>query len=106
MTRIVCLCGSVRFKEDFDKENWAFTISGDIILQPGCWDHDSFHEDNEYMKQSKRDLDRLHKEKIDLADMVYIINKDGYIGPSTQSEIEYAESKGKWIEYMEEPKEK
>jgi len=99
--RIVCLCGSVRFKKEFDETNWAFTLSGDIVLQPGCWDHDSFHEDNAYMKQYKIDLDKLHKAKIDLADMVYIINKDGYIGESTRSEIEYAKSKGKWIEYME-----
>jgi len=102
MTRIVCLCGSVRFKEEFDKENWAFTLSGDIVLQPGCWEHAQFHEDNRYSQQCKERLDRLHKEKIDLADLVYIINKDGYIGESTRSEIEYAKSKGKEIKYMEE----
>jgi len=101
MTRIVCLCGSVRFKEDFDKENWAFTLSGDIVLQPGCWNHDEFHEGSEYMKSCKKRLDELHKRKIDLADLVYIINKDGYIGKSTHSEIEYAKAQGKQIKYME-----
>lgn len=103
--KIVCLCGSVRFKEDFDKANWAFTLSGDIVLQPGCWEHVEFHEDTPYMRQTKEKLDKLHKSKIDLADMVYIINRDGYIGPSTQSEIEYAKSKGKDIHYMEEVEE-
>jgi len=102
MTRIICLCGSVRFKEEFDKANWAFTISGDIVVQPGCWEHAEFHEDNYYSQQMKERLDRLHKAKIDLADMIYIINRGGYIGPSTRSEIEYAESKDKWIVYMEE----
>ncbi len=100
--RIVCLCGSVRFKEEFDAENWAFTMSGDIVLQPGCWNHQEFHEGSEYMRSCKKALDELHKRKIDLADLVFIINKDGYIGESTRSEIEYAKSKGKWIMYLEE----
>lgn len=100
--RIVCLCGSVRFKEEFDLQNWAFTLSGDIVLQPGCWNHKAFHEGSEYMKSCKKGLDELHKRKIDLADLVFIINKDGYIGESTRSEIEYAKSKGKWIMYLEE----
>ena len=99
--RIICLCGSVRFKKDFEEADWAFTMSGDIVVQPGCWNHAQFHEDNKYMQDCKVSLDKLHKKKIDLADMVYIINKDGYIGESTRSEIEYAESKNKWIAYME-----
>ena len=40
--------------------------------------------------------------KIDLADEVFVINKDGYIGESTKREIEYAKAKGKPIFYSEE----
>ena len=68
--RIVCLCGSVRFKEDFKLADWAFTLSGDIIVQPGCWEHAQFHEDTPYMRHTKEKLDKLHKKKIDLADLV------------------------------------
>ena len=35
-------------------------------------------------------LDDIHKRKIDMADAIYVINKDGYVGMSTQSEILYA----------------
>jgi len=46
-------------------------------------------------------LDIMHKRKIDLAQSIYVINRDGYIGRSTRSEIEYAKAAGKEIYYME-----
>ena len=46
-------------------------------------------------------LDDIHKRKIDMADEIFVINKDGYIGQSTKSEIEYAEKTGKKINYLE-----
>jgi len=49
-------------------------------------------------------LDTLHLRKIDLADEVFVVNKDGYIGDSTRHEIEYAQSKGKPVRYLEELK--
>jgi hypothetical protein len=39
-------------------------------------------------------MDELHLRKIDLAQEVFILNKDDYIGPSTKAEIEYAQAKG------------
>ena len=46
-------------------------------------------------------LDDMHKRKIDMADEVFIINVGGYIGSSTQSEIEYAMKAGKQVRYLE-----
>ncbi len=46
-------------------------------------------------------LDEMHKQKIDMSDEIYVINLNGYIGESTKSEIEYANSKGKNISYLE-----
>ena len=45
-------------------------------------------------------LDDIHKRKIDMADEIFVINKDGYIGQSTKSEIEYAKKTGKKINYL------
>ncbi|MFA5302367.1 MAG: hypothetical protein WC395_06755, partial [Bacteroidales bacterium] len=50
---------------------------------------------------TKEMLDNMHKRKIDLAQAIYVINRDGYIGGSTRSEIEYAKAAGKEIFYME-----
>ena len=36
-----------------------------------------------------------------MSDAIYVINKDGYIGESTASEIAWAEELGKEIIYME-----
>ena len=46
-------------------------------------------------------LDDMHKRKIDMADAIYVINKDGYIGASTRNEIQYALRTGKHVIYME-----
>ena len=46
-------------------------------------------------------VDEVHKRKIDLADKIFVINIDGYIGESTKSEIAYAKRMGKLIEYLE-----
>ena len=37
-----------------------------------------------------------------MSDAIYVINKDGYIGTSTKSEIEYAKKLGLEIMYYQE----
>ena len=46
-------------------------------------------------------LDKLHKQKIDISDAIYVVNIDGYTGNSTKSEIEYAKQNGKEIIFHE-----
>ncbi len=55
------------------------------------------------LTKTKEMLDDMHKRKIDLADSIYVINVGGYVGESTRSEIDYAESHGKKVIYLEEP---
>ena len=43
----------------------------------------------------------MHKRKIDMADEIFVINKNGYIGSSTKSEIQYAIDLRKPVKYME-----
>ena len=50
----------------------------------------------------KEMLDDIHKRKIDMADEIFVINVDGYIGSSTRSEIDYALAMGKPVKYLEE----
>ena len=95
--KIITLCGSTRFKEDFERVNKELTLQGNIVISVGCFGHsgDSFTDEQKIM------LDDIHKRKIDMADAIYVINKDGYIGSSTKSEIKYALERGKQIIYME-----
>ena len=98
---IVCLCGSTRFKEDFIY--WAkwFTLEGYIVVMPMIFGHSG----DQITQLQKKQLDALHKAKIKKSDIVFIINKDNYIGESTRSEIKYAESLNKKILYLEDFKE-
>ena len=53
------------------------------------------------LTKTKEMLDDMHKRKIDMADEIFVINVNGYIGDSTKSEIEYAKRTGKIVNYLE-----
>ena len=93
---VITLCGSTRFKEDFERVNRELTLKGFVVISVGCFGHsgDTFTEEDKIM------LDEIHKQKIDMADAIYVINRDNYIGESTRSEIEYAKQHDKAIMYM------
>ncbi len=59
-----------------------------------------------YTDEEANILDKMHKEKIKISDAILVVNVDGYIGNSTQSEIEYAKSLNKEIIYYTDLKEK
>ena len=96
---VVCLCGSTRFKADFIVANFRETMRGKIVLTVGWFSH-ADAEAYTPTPAEKAALDELHKRKIDLSDEVLVINRDGYIGESTRSEIEYAKSRRIPIRYM------
>ena len=95
--KVITLCGSTKFKDEFMEVQKQLTLAGFIVLSVGCFGHsgDKFSDDQ------KRMLDDMHKRKIDISDAIFVVNKNGYIGPSTRSEIEYAKSQGKDIKYLE-----
>ena len=96
--KIVTLCGSTKFKEEFFKANERLTLSGYIVLSVGFF----MHSDSRIIDAAvKEQLDELHKRKIDISDSILVLNVGGYIGESTQSEITYALSQGKDVEYLE-----
>lgn len=96
---VITLCGSTRFKEQFERVNKELTLAGKIVISVGCFGHagDIFTDEQKLM------LDDIHKRKIDMSDGIFVINVDGYIGNSTKSEIAYAISKNKKVEYLVPP---
>jgi hypothetical protein len=96
--KIITLCGSTKFKDEFIAEQKRLTIEGNIVLSVGLFGHSG---DNEVWSESTKEmLDDMHKRKIDLADEIFVINVGGYIGSSTRSEIEYATETGKLVSYL------
>ena len=97
--KIVTLCGSTKFKDEFYEAQKKLTLEGKIVLSVAMFGHSG---DNEVWSEGVKEmLDDMHKRKIDMADEIFVINKNGYIGSSTKSEIEYATKTNKEINYLE-----
>lgn len=106
--KVITLCGSTRFKDDFMKVQKELTLKGNIVISVGLFEHSGDNEVWEDMKEgtltsTKIMLDNMHKRKIDMADEIYIINVGGYIGESTKSEIDYAKQNNKKVKYLVQP---
>jgi hypothetical protein len=96
--KVITLCGSTKFKDAFLEAQKQLTLQGIIVISVGLFGHSG---DNEvWTEETKEMLDDMHKRKIDMADEIYVVNVDGYIGSSTKSEIEYALAKGKKVNYL------
>ena len=96
--RIITLCGSVRFREAFEKAQHHLTPEGYIVLTPGLFPAPG---DAPLSDDQISQLNDLHLRRIDMADEILVINVDGYIGSQTKKEIEYAKAKGKHVAYLE-----
>ena len=97
--KVVTLCGSTKFKDEFLRVQKELTLKGNIVISVGMFGHSGDQEVwNEGVKEM---LDDMHKAKIDMADEIFVINVGGYIGSSTRSEIAYAVMHGKPIHYLE-----
>ena len=98
--KIVTLCGSTRFKEQFLEPQKRLTLEGRIVISVGLFGRSG--DDEVWKPGTKEMLDDMHLRKIDLADEIFVINVGGYIGESTRREIAYAEKTGKKVRYLEE----
>ena len=103
--KVITLCGSTRFTGEMLVKQWELTKMGNIVhswcaLPDGYFEgEDKTHiGDQEGVKEI---VDDVHKRKIDLSDEVFVLNIGGYIGESTRSEINYAESIGVPVTYKE-----
>lgn len=98
---IVTLCGSTRFVDEFNRQRVALTQAGEIVLSIELVTTQAREDDPQHVNpELKARLDELHKRKIDLSDYILVLDVGGYVGPSTRSEIEYAEATGKPVRYL------
>jgi len=107
--KIICLCGSTRFTEFMMIYQWELTKKGFIVVS-WCALPDSYFQGDDKahigdQEGVKEIVDEVHMRKIDLADEVHILNIGGYIGESTQNELNYAKEQGKIIKFIEPQKE-
>ena len=95
--KIITLCGSTKFKKEFEEIMLAESLKGHIVFGPAGYNH----ADNlKLLSRQKELVDQIHLDKVAISDEILVINKDGYIGESTKREIEYAECMGKKVRYF------
>lgn len=131
---VVTLCGSCRFYQHFQKANYDFTMAGWVVLSVGFYPSIAGDVPPEHSEKvgcsplQKIELDRLHFRKIEMSDLVYVLNVStpwcekckmfldigtstcqcgsiaksrGYIGESTRNEIKHAQKWGIPVQYLE-----
>lgn len=96
---VVTICGSTKFKDEILKAARELTLQGHIVLMPAIFEH---ADNEELTPEDKVRLDNLHREKINMSDAIFVVNKDGYIGESTFGEIDWADRMKKKIYFLEE----
>lgn len=97
--KVITLCGSTRFKDQFLEQQKRLTLEGNVVISVGLFGHSG---DEEVWKPGMKEmLDKMHLQKIDMADEIFVINVGGYIGDSTRREIAYAEKSGKTVRFLE-----
>lgn len=93
--RIITLCGSTRFRDEYMEAQKRLSLEGNIVISVGLFGHSG---DSEVWDEGVKEmLDEMHLSKIDMADEIYVVNPDGYVGKSTSREIAYALSQGKKV---------
>jgi len=94
--KVITLCGSTKFKKQFEEVNTALTLQGNIVISLGFFEQ----SDNINITKEQEELFRkIHFRKIDMADEIFVIDVNGYIGESTMQEILYAKEKQKIVNY-------
>ena len=67
--KVITLCGSTRFKDDFIRIQRKLTIAGNIVISVGVFGH---AESEIITDKQKQMLDDIHKEKIKMSDAIYV----------------------------------
>ena len=102
-TKIVVLCGSSRFVDLMavcawliERDEKAITMGLHLLPQWYAADIPDHLAEHEGVAD---EMDKLHLKKIDLADEIFVVNFNDYIGSSTKAEIEYTQAQNKKIRW-------
>jgi hypothetical protein len=93
---VITLCGSMRFREEFERLDAELTLAGHVVLTPTA-----LAPSRELNAEERARLGRIHLQKVSMADEVLIVNVGDYVGESTRREIEHARSRGVAVSYLE-----
>ena len=93
---VVTLCGSMRFREHFDRLEAELSLAGHVVLAPAALDPSA-----EPDEEQRAWLGRVHLQKVAMADEVLVVDVGGHVGESTRREIAHARSLGIPVRFLE-----
>ena len=93
---VITLCGSMRFRAEFERLDAELTLAGHVVLTPTTLDPST-----ELDAEERARLGRLHLQKVAMSDEVLVVNVGGYVGESTRREIEHARARGIPVNFLE-----
>lgn len=97
MYSVVLLIGSTKFKKIFLDVEEKLALKGYLVFTPSVYNQSG--EVPGCGVETKKILDTAIKMKVCRSDIVIVIDKDGYIGSSTKSQIEWAKLLNKPVLY-------
>lgn len=88
MYSVICLIGSTKYEELFRKLEEDFSLAGYLVFSPLVYtqsgDKPKCGEDKKIILDYEAEL------KINKSDLVFVVDKDGYIGSSTKKQLDHA----------------
>lgn len=94
--KIITVCGSLRFMKEIMEVTEKMDLQGNCMLSI-VYPMKPNKED--YTDEEIAVLNKMHRERIKLADAILVVNVDNYIGSTTKREIEFAKELNKEIIY-------
>ena len=81
--KVITLCGSTRFKDEFLKVQKDLTLKGNIVISVGLFGHSGDSEvwenmDEGTLTKTKEMLDDMHKKKKEKTEKNFVKNGNGY----------------------------
>lgn len=93
--KVVTLCGSLKYQREMMIIAEKMSLEGYCILTPVY----SVLENIKINQEQLIKLKESHFKRIELSDVILVVNVNNYIGNSTNIEIDYAKKLGKEIIY-------
>jgi len=95
--KVITICGSMKFVPKIKEETERLTLEGNCVLSIIY----GTKENEAYSEEFCELFDRMHLQRIEMSDAIYVVNVDGYVGNATKEEIDYAKSLDKEILSLE-----
>jgi len=95
---IIAICGSMRFYERMFEEQIRLSKEGNIVLLPIIG---LTNDEPDLIPDEKELYCAIHFQKILMADAIFVVNINGYVGKDTINEIIFAATCNKAIMFME-----